>query len=70
VERGVGVLLVSNDIRETLSLSGRVHVFCGGKISATFDPPYAGAEAAILDAMMGQPTKTLDGAEKSAVIGN
>jgi ABC-type sugar transport system ATPase subunit len=69
-ERGVGVLLVSNDIRETLSLSGRVHVFCGGKISATFDPPYAGAEAAILDAMMGQPTKTLDGAEKSAVIGN
>ena len=69
-ERGVGVLLVSNDIRETLSLSGRVHVFCGGKISATFDPPYAGGEAAILDAMMGQPTKTLDGAEKSAVIGN
>ncbi len=36
-ERGVGVLLVSNDIRETLSLCGRVHVFRGGKISATFD---------------------------------
>ena len=52
-ERGVGVLLVSNDIRETLSLCARVHVFRGGKISATFDAPYPGGEAAILDAMMG-----------------
>jgi ribose transport system ATP-binding protein len=72
-ERGVGVLLVSNDIRETLSLCGRVHVFCGGKISATFSPPYPGGEAAILDAMMGQPTKTKfrDGDEQhAAVIGN
>ena len=72
-ERGVGVLLVSNDIRETLSLCGRIHVFCAGKISATFDPPYPGGEAAIFDAMMGQPTKTksLDGAQQpAAVIGN
>jgi ribose transport system ATP-binding protein len=70
-ERGVGVLLVSNDIRETLSLSGRVHVFRGGKISATFDPPYPGGEAAILDAMMGQAAKSLDGTEQpAAVIGN
>jgi ribose transport system ATP-binding protein len=52
-ERGVGVLLVSNDIRETLSLCGRVHVFCAGKIAATFDAPYPGGEAPILDAMMG-----------------
>jgi ribose transport system ATP-binding protein len=58
-ERGVGVLLVSNDIRETLSLCGRVHVFCGGKISATFDPPYPGGEAAILDAMMRQPATVI-----------
>jgi ribose transport system ATP-binding protein len=70
-ERGVGVLLVSNDIRETLSLCGRVHVFRGGKISATFEPPYPGGEAAILDAMMGQARKSLDGAAKpAAVIGN
>jgi ribose transport system ATP-binding protein len=53
-ERGVGVLLVSNDIRETLALCGRVHVFCAGKIAATFDAPYPGGEAPILDAMMGQ----------------
>ncbi|MFZ0676841.1 sugar ABC transporter ATP-binding protein [Candidatus Binatus sp.] len=70
-ERGVGVLLVSNDIRETLSLCGRVHVFRGGKISATFEPPYQGGEAAILDAMMGQAAKSLDVAEKpGAVMGN
>ena len=42
--RGVGVLLVSNDIRETLSLCARVHVLRGGKISATFDAPYPGAK--------------------------
>ena len=60
-ERGVGVLLVSNDIRETLSLCGRIHVFRGGKISATFDPPYSGGEAAILDAMMGQSARSLGG---------
>jgi ribose transport system ATP-binding protein len=52
-ERGVGVLLVSNDIRETLALCGRVHVFCAGKIAATFGAPYPGGEAPILDAMMG-----------------
>ena len=69
-ERGVGVLLVSNDIRETLSLCGRVHVFRGGKISATFEPPYPAGEAAILDAMMGQAAKSLDIAEPAAVIGN
>jgi len=69
-ERGVGVLLVSNDIRETLSLCGKVHVFRGGKISATFEPPYPGGEAAILDAMMGQTAKakSLDGAETPAVV--
>jgi ribose transport system ATP-binding protein len=54
-ERGAGVLLVSNDIRETLSLCGRVHVLCAGKISATFDAPYPAGEAPILDAMMGTP---------------
>jgi ribose transport system ATP-binding protein len=70
-ERGVGLLLVSNDIRETLSLCGRVHVFRGGKISATFEPPYPAGEAAVLDAMMGQARKSLDGAAKpAAVIGN
>ena len=53
-ERGVGVLLVSNDIRETLALCRKVHVFRTGKIAATFDAPYPGGEAPILDAMMGQ----------------
>jgi ribose transport system ATP-binding protein len=60
-ERGVGVLLVSNDIRETLSLCARVHVFCAGKIAATFDAPYPGGEPPILDAIMGH---------RAAVIGN
>jgi ABC-type sugar transport system ATPase subunit len=70
-ERGVGVLLVSNDIRETLSLCSRVHVLCAGKISATFDAPYPGGEAAVLDAMMGQSAKSPGGAEKpAAVVGN
>jgi ribose transport system ATP-binding protein len=70
-ERGVGVLLVSNDIRETLSLCSRVHVLCAGKISATFDAPYQGGEAAVLDAMMGQSAKSPGGAEKpAAVVGN
>jgi ribose transport system ATP-binding protein len=69
-ERGVGVLLVSNDIRETLSLCGSVHVFRGGKIRATFTPPYAGGEAAILDAMMGQAAKSLDAAETAVAIDN
>ena len=67
-ERGIGVLLVSNDIRETLSLCGKVHVFRGGKISATFDAPYHGGEAPILDAMMGQPGKSLADAETPAVV--
>jgi ribose transport system ATP-binding protein len=69
-ERGVGVLLVSNDIRETLSLCGRIHVLRGGKVSATFDAPYPGGEAPILDAMMGQAAKSFDGAEKQAVVSN
>ena len=67
-ERGIGVLLVSNDIRETLALCGKVHVFRGGKISATFDAPYHGGEAPILDAMMGQAVKSLADAEKPAVV--
>ncbi len=54
-KQGVGVLLVSNDIRETLSLCATVYVFRAGKISATFDAPYPGGEASILDAMMGEP---------------
>ena len=69
-ERGIGVLLVSNDIRETLSLCAKIHVLRGGKISATFDAPYHGGEAPILDAMMGQPVKSLADAESTAVIGN
>lgn len=59
-ERGVGVLLVSNDIRETLSLCGRIHVLCGGKISATFDAPYPAGEAPILEAMMGKAKRSLE----------
>jgi ABC-type sugar transport system ATPase subunit len=69
-ERGIGVLLVSNDIRETLSLCGKIHVLRGGKISATFDAPYHSGEAPILDAMMGQQVKSLADAESTAVIGN
>jgi ABC-type sugar transport system ATPase subunit len=64
-ERGVGVLLVSNDIRETLSLCGRIHVLRGGKISATFDAPYTAGEAPILDAMMGRASEM-----PAAVTGN
>jgi ribose transport system ATP-binding protein len=67
-ERGIGVLLVSNDIRETLSLCGKIHVLRGGKISATFDAPYHGGEAPILDAMMGQQVKSLADAETPAVV--
>ena len=67
-ERGIGVLLVSNDIRETLSLCAKVYVFRGGKISATFEAPYHRGEASILDAMMGQPGKSPADAEAAAVV--
>jgi ribose transport system ATP-binding protein len=53
--QGVGVLLVSNDLRETLSLSDRVHVLRAGRIAASLEAPFVGGERAVLDAMMGEP---------------
>ena len=53
--KGVGVLLLSSDVRETLLLCDRIHVMRAGKIAASFEAPFDGGEPAILDAMMGQP---------------
>ncbi len=52
--KGVGVLLLSSDLRETLLLCDRIHVMRAGKIAASFEAPFDGGEPAILDAMMGQ----------------
>jgi len=52
-EQGVGVLLLSNDLRETLHLCHRIHVLRMGRVAGSFEVPFAGGETAILDAMMG-----------------